>query len=431
VSAAADTRWRHAARLAGVAALILLGAVWVAWLGFRPQVMGDYPRLFAPSMNALLAGHVGVFFANLPTDGAGGSVLLRAPFALIGKELVGGQHAIFRFGALGCLLISVGPALWLAREMRLAGRSALARGVLIAVFLLTPAVLGAILYGHPEEPLGASLCIAAVLLAASGRCGLAGVILSLAMINKPWAALAIPPVLLAAPAGRLRLLAYSGAIAGAWIAAAYIGSPPNFKDTILGASNASVAHPIDLWWPLAKLKLAPGVTPHYVPPRLIADHGRQLVAVAAVVLVAPLVHRRTRGRVAGKAGAAGAAGVAAARPGADQALALLALLFLLRCLLDPCNHDYYQVPFVLALAAWEARTRGMPLLALLSLGGFWAVFHPLAGTGSLTLQFLGYLAVALPLAALLGAVVLGRRLGIVQPHDRHRLSRGLSRGLAS
>ncbi|MFL5831815.1 MAG: glycosyltransferase 87 family protein, partial [Solirubrobacteraceae bacterium] len=233
MSAAADTRCSHAARLAGVAALILLGAIWVAWLGFRPQVMGDYPRLFAPSMNALLAGHVGVFFANLPTDGAGGSVLLRAPFALIGKELVGGQHAIFRFGALGCLLISVGPALWVVREMRLAGRSALARGVLIAVFLFTPAVLGAILYGHPEEPLGASLCIAAVLLAASGRCGLAGVILGLAMINKPWAALAIPPVLLAAPAGRLRLLAYAGAIAGAWIAAAYIGSAGNFKDTIL------------------------------------------------------------------------------------------------------------------------------------------------------------------------------------------------------
>src|SRR5947209_1628725 len=158
-------------RCAAAGTLILLGAIWVAWLGFRPQVMGDYPRLFAPSMNALLTGHVGVFFANSPTDGAGGSVLLRAPFALIGKDLVGSQHAIFRFGALGFVLLSLGPALWLAREMRLAGRSALARGVLIAVFLLTPAVLGAILYGHPEEPLGASLCIAAVLLAASGRCG--------------------------------------------------------------------------------------------------------------------------------------------------------------------------------------------------------------------------------------------------------------------
>src|SRR5205085_10372091 len=134
------------------------------------------------------------------------------PFALLGKELVGTQLAVFRFGALGCLLGTAGMAVWLARDMRVAGRAAVARGVLIAVFLLTPAVLGAILYGHPEEPLGASLCIASVVLAASGRCGLAGVILSLAMINKPWAALAIPPVLLAAPAGRLRLLAYSGAI---------------------------------------------------------------------------------------------------------------------------------------------------------------------------------------------------------------------------
>jgi hypothetical protein len=73
----------------------------------------------------------------------------------------------------------------------------------------------------------------------------------------------------------------------------------------------------------------------------------------------------------------------------------------------------------------------VPLLALLSLAGFWAVFHTLAGIGSLTAQYLGYLAVALPLVVLLAGVVLGRRLGIVQPHDRHRLSRGLSRGLAS
>jgi hypothetical protein len=86
---------------------------------------------------------------------------------------------------------------------------------------------------------------------------------------------------------------------------------------------------------------------------------------------------------------------------------------------------------VLALAAWEARTRGVPMLALLSLAGFWTVFHPLAGTSSLTAQFFGYLAVALPLVALLGAVVLGRGLGIVQRHDRHRVGRGLSRGFAS
>jgi hypothetical protein len=115
----------------------------------------------------------------------------------------------------------------------------------------------------------------------------------------------------------------------------------------------------------------------------------------------------------------------------EASLALLALLFLLRCLLDPSNHVYYQVPFVLAAAAWESRRRGVPVVALLGLAGFAAVFHTLAGTGSLALQFAGYLAVALPLVALFGGIVFGASAGIVQADDRHRISRGLSRGLAS
>jgi hypothetical protein len=407
---------RDIARRLCLAALILVGAVWVAWLGFRPQVMGDYPKDYAPAMNALLAGHLSAFFAHLPTNGAGGSLLIRAPGALLGKLLFGSQLAIFRFGALLCELVVGGVALMLARDMRAAGRSLAARATLVALFVLTPAVLDAIMFGHPEEAMGASLCIAAVVLAGRGRAALAGVVLGLAIINKPWGVLAVFPVLLAAPDARIKtnvqLILVALAVVAPWIAGAYLASPGHFSRTLFGASTSIVAHPVDLWWPLAHLHVAPGVEPAYFPPHIVSAHARTLAVLLALPLSMPLIVNPRRRSI-------------------DASLALLALLFLLRCLLDPSNHVYYQVPFVLAAGAWEARRRGMPIVALLSLAGFWAVFHTLAGTGSLALQFAGYLAVALPLVALFGGVVFGGRPAIVQADDRHSISRGLSRGLAS
>ena len=43
-----------AARVILGSVVVVLGAVWVAWLGFRTQVMGDYRNWFAPSTNALI-----------------------------------------------------------------------------------------------------------------------------------------------------------------------------------------------------------------------------------------------------------------------------------------------------------------------------------------------------------------------------------------
>ena len=66
-----------------------------------------------------------------------------------------------------------------------------------------------------------------------------------------------------------------------------------------------------------------------------------------------------------------------------------------------------------------------------SLGGFWLVFHTVSGTGSLTAQFLAYMALVIPLIGYLAAVISGARMGIVQSRDRHRLGPGISRGVAS
>jgi hypothetical protein len=104
----------------------------------------------------------------------------------------------------------------------------------------------------------------------------------------------------------------------------------------------------------------------------------------------------------------------------EDALALLALLFLLRCVLDPSNHVYYQVPFVLACAAWEARVRGMPLLSLISLGGFWLIFHTVSGTGSLTAQYLAYAALTIPIVAYLATVIVTGRTDMAPRRERLR-----------
>jgi hypothetical protein len=370
-------------------ALVLLGAVYVAWLGFGVQTTGDYPRLFASSMNALLGGHVAAFFQLLPEDGAGGSVLLRAPAALAGKLLAGGQLAIFRFGALESVLAVGALGLWLARGMRAAGRPSIARAAVIGLCVIVPALLDAIFFGHPEEPLGAALCVSAVLLAGADRPALAGVALGLAIINKPWGVLAIAPVFLAAPRGRVLIASVAGGIAGAWFATAYLVAPAHFTHSLSALS--SVAHSQELWWPLAHLSAPPGVTPSYYLPDFVTAHARELVVLLAAGLSLPLARRPERTT--------------------DNCLALLALVFLLRGMLDPNDHVYYHVPFVIALVAWEARTRGAPVLALLATGLLWLVFHTISGVAGLSLQFVAYMAVTMPFVA----VLLPPALGLFRP----------------
>ena len=279
------------------------GAVWVAWLGFHVQTGGDYPVTFAPPMNALLDGHLGAFFNLLPNDGAGGSVLLRAPGAL-----------------------------------------------------------------------------------------------ALAIIDKPWALLAIAPTLLAAPHRRGRLGALAAAICAAWFGTAYVAAPGPFVHSLGGLSI--VAHPQELWWPVAHLARDPTVTPGYYLPALITDHARELVIALMVPLSIPLARRRDRT--------------------ASDCLALLALLLLLRSLLDPSNHVYYELPFVLALVAWEASWASAPLLSLLATGVLWLVFGPISWHQSETVQWLAYIAAMVPFIA-----VLARSAGIVPSRDCDRRRRGI------
>jgi hypothetical protein len=154
------------------------------------------------------------------------------------------------------------------------------------------------------------------------------------------------------------------------------------------SSFTGVAHPVSVWWPLTHLVQRPGIPRYYAPPHLLVYHARELAALLAIPLSLPLARKRL-GR---------------ARPdraGTDAALALLALLLLMRCALDPSNHVYYQVPFVLALLAWESRVSRRPALALLATGLLWLVFHTISGLGGLWPQYAAYMLLTVPLAIVL------------------------------
>lgn len=386
--------------------LVALGGVWVAWLGGHVQTMGDYPGEFAPAMNALLAGHIHAFSSLLPADGAGGSVLLRAPAALVGKLLVGGQPAIFRFGALACELAAGGLGLVLARDMRRRGISVVSQVGTVGLCVLAAAILDAIFFGHPEETLGATLCIAAVLLSGAGSPTLAGLALGCALINKPWGILAIPPVVLASQWGLVRLGVATSAVLAAWLGLAFGFDPVRFLHAMSSAAGLDVvAHPVDVWWPLAHSVRQAGITPYYAPPAFLVDHAREIAVLLAIPLSVPLALSRLR--AVGPFGVVGHDLVrtrpigAGDRESTDAALALLALLFLLRCMLDPSDHVYYSIPFVLALLAWESRARQGPVLALLAAGLLWLVFHTISGIAGLWWQYAAYMLVMLPFVILL------------------------------
>jgi len=271
--------------------------------------------------------------------------------------------------------------------MRRRGAPLIGRAALVGLLVAAPLLLGDVLFGHPEEALGAALCVVSVLLAAERRPALAGLALGLAVVNKPWGAIAAIPALLVLPrGGRVRFVACALAAALPWLAASALVASSAFSRE-LGAVWP-VAHPVDVWWPLAAPTIAPGGMHVWFAPAFLAKHGRELIVLvplAATLALAPFGERTL-----------------------ERSLALLALAFLIRCLVDPSNHIYYQLPFVVALAAYEARTRSAPVLALLATALMWFVFHTISGIAGLEVQFLSYMAVALPLLAILVAEVLPR-----------------------
>jgi hypothetical protein len=362
-------------------------AVAYGWAQLTSYLWTDYELANEAPLRSLVHGHLGAFFQTAPIEGP--SLLLRAPFALMAWLWGGSDMAVYRMVAVPGLLAGVVLAvtLWELRRRRYPR----ARWGLLIVALVAgnPLLLPTLEIGHPEEMLGVVLCVGAVLAALHKRPWLAAVLLGLALGNKAWAVLAIGPVLLALDRRRWSVLALALGIAGLLVAPFLLAEASRGAVVAAGGTD-SVFQPWQVWWPLGEhghpVHGFFGVAKegYRLAPSWIGQVTHPLIAF--LVVPASLLWRRRHGRA----------------PASADVLLLLALLFLARCVLDVANNSYYHLPFLIALAAWEALQRERP--PILSLGAaalVWLTVQKLPLYISPDAQCAAYLAWALPALAAL------------------------------
>jgi|HubBroStandDraft_2_1064218.scaffolds.fasta_scaffold00113_23 hypothetical protein len=390
------------------------GCAAMAWLGLSNFVWNDYETEAKPPFEALAHGHFLSFLRLAPAYG--GSLVERAPFALLPGLWGGGSLAVYRMVALPCLLAMAALAVWLCARMRAEARPVLARAMVVGICVANPLALSALEVGHPEELLGACLCVGAVLLASRGRPIWAGVLLGLAIANKEWALIAVGPVLLALPRlpQRDARRVFAGRPAVSCIASSCIVVAVIFTPLLLVSKGSFVANtsaatvplgklfqPWQLWWflgshaarvhgtfgaPLPGYRTGPAWTEAISHPLIVAVG----IGLAGAVW---LQHRHEQRGVSER-----------------SAMLLLALVLLLRCVLDTWNTGYYMLPCAIALLAWDVRgARRLPVLALVSIVPPWFALQELSAHGiSPDAQAALFLAWTLPLAVWLGARLFAR-----------------------
>ena len=370
------------------AAMGAAGAAAAIFLAFQPHSTADYARDAGPSLHPLIHGNFTAAFAHQPAMGWF-AILFRAPAVFFARH--GSSLVEYRVGSVPCILVVAALAVWLAANMRRNKATLLATALVLALAVLGPMNWHAVADGHPEEILGAALCVAAVIAAAGGRSPIgAGILLGLALGTKQWAILAAGPALLAAPRGRAQIAALAIAIGGGFAVLPTLAGSHHALTTAHDLSLANTfVQPASIWWPLGHVQHIPAagwtVEVHSLP-RWLANLTHPLIVALGVVLPLARVRRRPASR--------------------ETALTLLALLFLLRCMLDPMTVGYYHVPLLISLLALEAlHRRGLPLLTLISSAVLWVlVAHIPWGLEPAKVATI-YLAWALPLACYLALKV--------------------------
>ena len=175
----------------------------MAWLGLYGFAWNDYETEAQPAFDALAHGHVLEFLRLAPAYG--GSLVERAPFALLPGLWGGGALAVYRMVALPCLLAAAALGVWLCARMRAAGRADARAGGGARSVRRQPAD-AARARTRPSRGTARRAACAWPRCSPAGRerpRSWAGVLLGLAIANKEWALLAAGPVLLgAARAGR-------------------------------------------------------------------------------------------------------------------------------------------------------------------------------------------------------------------------------------
>ena len=284
--------------------------------------------------------------------------------------------------------------------MARAGRPLAERAALVGVLLVAAPVVDLLDAGHPEEALAAVLCVAAVLVAIADRPVAAALALGAAIAVKPWALIAIGPVLLAAPRARVLIGLGAAAMVGVLYLPLLLLDSGHVIGVTRGVATTDgwIFKPQQMWWPLRTEHPFGGVS-GFSGPGWLRSVSHPLIVVVAMAISAGAGWQRlrpARGRLA-----------ASFEP--RDALLLLALVALLRCVLDPWNSVYYVLPCVLALAAWEAMgPRGLPALSAGVLALTWLTFIGLRDVVGWDGLAAAYLVWAVP-----GCVALAVRLRIV------------------
>ncbi|MGZ4203271.1 MAG: hypothetical protein ACXVRH_14585 [Thermoleophilaceae bacterium] len=338
------------------ACLWLVAVLSSAYLALHFTYIGDYLVDGGPTIRALLHGNL---HFQQPAMGPL-SILLRLPFAWLARGH--GQLAEYRAGVFPCVLVAGAVGVHLARRVLAAGRSRwLAFGV-VAFSVLNPANFHAVANGHPEEILGAALCVAAVVAALEKRSALVvGVLLALALATKQWAVLAIGPTLIAASGARLRTAIVAVVVAAALTLPMALANLGAFSTANRTSADATIAlTPASIWVPIEhkySVRIFDGVAWRTIEKRslshTLAGRAKPLIVLLGILL--PLGYAALRRR----------------RP-AEEALLLLALLFALRAALDPLTTAYYVAPLLFALMAYECvYTRGPPLLTAIGGAVIW------------------------------------------------------------
>jgi hypothetical protein len=353
----------------GCAALLLL-------LGSRQVFWGDYFVEAWPAYFGLRVDGLDKFLALMPAY-SGFVSLIGAPVALLGA----GMDWTFRLNALPGLLVLAGLATSLhARERA---------HMLLAVALVagSPAAYLALDAGHPEDVLAGAAAVAGVLAAVRTRATLSAVLLTIAILAKQTAVLALLPAALALPKPKLRVLIAPAAAALLVYGGLVLARPNGLSDVAgnVGAGAGSFFHPWQVWWPLgvpSSPEWAAAGHGEITSPAWLAPIPHPLIVALALPLSLAWWWRAGRDR------------------SREDALALFALLALERCALDPWNLGYYHLPLVLALAAWETEKRRPPVIALATTGALWLTFKTFELRTGIA-PMLMYFAWVLPLGAVL------------------------------
>lgn len=405
------------AHLEGLAAPIVLavgGLSLMAVLGLGWQERNDFTLGAITGVEALRRWDIAGFVQNGTVEA--GSYLIRAPFVLAvniwGGETVAAYRMLAVPGLLGAGVLAV--VMWKkAREGDGPSRRPWLALLLIAA---SPFLLSSLLKAHPEEPVGAVLCLGALAAAARQRWLMASVLIGLAIGNKLWAVVAVVPVLilLDGHAHRVRALVVMGITASLvyapFVLATVLGKDDGELQPLLVATQAGgVFKPEQVWWFLGE----PG---HLHPessgelssafregPAWLIRASHPLAVLVPILLSIALAPRLRR------------------RPPGDVLL-LLAVAFLLRGMLDIWNNVYYALPFVFTLVAWEVvALRRAPVLSLIVTISGWIILALLPVWATPDVRGAAYLAWSVPL-------LVGLLAALVRPEARW--SRGRTPALA-